>query len=56
MDFDVTKAGALKEAFLAGFDAGSEDCIDGGRIIDDDFYIEVTEKAFKEWCVRLQAG
>ena len=39
-----------KEAFLAGFDAGTEDTAEAGRIIDDDFYKEVTEGAYKEWC------
>lgn len=39
-----------KQAFLAGFDAGTEDVVESGRIIDDDFYKEVTEQAYKEWC------
>jgi hypothetical protein len=38
-----------KDAFLAGFDAGAEDTIDGGKIICDDFKKEVTEKAYREW-------
>ena len=49
-DFDVVKVGALKEAFLAGFDAGADDTEDAGKIIDADYYIEVTEQAFKDWC------
>jgi len=38
-----------KEAFLAGFDVGAEDAFDGGKIIDDDFYKEVTEEAYAAW-------
>ena len=40
-----------KAAFMAGFDAGSEYCFDGGRIICDAFYHEITEAAYKEFCV-----
>lgn len=39
----------IKVAFLAGFDAGQEDAIDGGRIICDEYYREVTEAAYLEW-------
>lgn len=41
-----------KSAFLAGFDAGADDAFEGGKIIDDDFYKEVTEAAYKEWNVK----
>ena len=47
--------GLLKEnkaAFLAGFGAGAEDA-EGGRIIDEDFYREVTEEAYKEYLASL---
>ena len=38
-----------KTAFLAGFDAGEEETYDGGKIICDDFYKEVTEKRYQAW-------
>jgi len=39
----------MREAFIAGFDAGVDDTIDGGKIICDDLYREVTQKAYKQW-------
>ena len=39
----------VRVAFMAGFDAGAEDTVDGGRIICEDFKREVTEKAYEEW-------
>ena len=39
----------VKDAYMAGFDAGAEDAADSGVIICDDFKKEVTEKAYKEW-------
>lgn len=38
-----------KDAFMAGFDAGALDTVDGGKIICEDYKREVTEKAYKEW-------
>ena len=43
---------SVKQAFLAGFDAGSADAVDAGEIIDSAYYREVTEAAFKEWNVK----
>ncbi len=40
----------VKDAFMAGFDAGELDAFDSGMIIDDDFKKEVTEQAYKEFC------
>ena len=37
-----------KSAFMAGFDAGADDAVDSGKIIDDDFYREVTEQAWQK--------
>ncbi len=39
----------IKVAYMAGFDAGAEDNVDSGLIIDAAFKIEVTEAAYDEW-------
>lgn len=39
----------MKEAFMAGFDAGALDAVDGGQIICEDHYRKVTNAAYKQW-------
>jgi len=48
-DFETHPIGAIKEAFMAGFDAGAEDAHEAGKIICEDFKREVTEKAYADW-------
>ena len=40
----------VKEAFMAGFDAGEgEAFLSSSKIICADLKLEITEKAFKDW-------
>ena len=46
----------VRISFMAGFDAGAKDAVDGGLIICDDYKTEITEKEWQKYIDSVQVG